>query len=166
MTGCKIKVKIITSFLIYKFTQGEAAVRIRGQKMVSFILAVMVLVGGVCLEVENAHASLYDAACYVNRSNDTHGGAGLAVDTTIEAVPMCNWEMLGIRSRTGLQELAGRYINQKRESFLSLAVVHTDIIASLEEMFFYSLERIPFLVRDSEELVIYYIHQSDGKKKI
>lgn len=92
----------------------------------------------------------------------------MADDATISQARPCTTEMLGVRNNAGIQRLASRFINSKRESKVSHNFLYSNIFSlhEKERKFFISSEAIQFCIQCQNELVINYIHKSDGKKRI
>ena len=82
----------------------------------------------------------------------------------IVTTEQCTTEMMGIRNHTGIQQLASRYIGHKRDGRLSLEFLCSNIFCLSEGRSFARFEKIYFFKQYQKELVLNYIHKSDGKK--
>lgn len=124
------------------------------------ILAILVFLSGMWCEnsmtgfrAENAAADADNA--YILSAGDAVGEAQL-----------CTEEMLNVRTHAGLLQLAGRLIHQSGKARPAFAFLCSDTLSLAEGKFYTGSEEISFSGQCPEELVVTYMHQSDGKKRI
>ena len=134
--------------------------RIKKSKYWCLILAMLVLL--TCMHFEDCNASTVRACATVASPYSQELTRGVAF-TNAE---LCTTEMLGERRNAGAQQLTSRYINQKREWNTSLSLLYIAILAFLCRKLLTSAEAVCFFQHRLAELVIRYIHRTDGKKRI
>lgn len=134
--------------------------RIRNHKSLCFILAMLVLLFGTRCE-KSRPETLF--ACAPAEKADS---LIRAADASISDAQLCTTEMLGVRSHTGMQRLASRFISLRGEVKLSLDFLCPGLFSPDEKKFFTSSALIQSEHPCQEELVPRYLHKSDGKKRI
>ncbi len=87
-------------------------------------------------------------------------------DDAVTETQLCMEEMLGVRIHAGLLQLTGRLTHLARKTRVTFDFLYSDISDASERKFFAGSEEIYFSCQCPEELVVNYIHQSDGKKRI
>ncbi|MDO5541284.1 MAG: hypothetical protein Q4F83_14675 [Eubacteriales bacterium] len=78
----------------------------------------------------------------------------------------CTSEMLGVCNDAGIRQLAGRFVSQKREAKTSSDILYSNFFSLEDGKFSTGSEVFQFYNHYRNELVVYYIHESDGKKRI
>lgn len=84
----------------------------------------------------------------------------------VSEAQLCTEEMLNVRTQVGLLQLTGRRLQPTRKVRLAQELPYSDYPISAERKFFTGSEELHFFIPCPEELVVNYIHQSDGKKRI
>ena len=136
-------------------------VGLKRYKIICIILAVIVSLSGMCFGNNDEADSLFAYIPFEKADSYIE-----TVPATIADAQVCTLEMLGVRSISAMQQLAGRYICQKREFKRSLDFLCLNSLSLREEKFFKSSERTHIYSKCLDELVANYIHNSDGKKRI
>lgn len=136
--------------------------RIKNYKILCFILVIFIVLSGMC--IENIEADSSFAYAPMEETNSYI----MTDDAVISQAEPCTTEMLGVRNNAGIQRLASQFINQKRESKVSLNFLYSNIffLHEKERRFLISSKAITFCNQCQDELVVNYIHKSDGKKRI
>ncbi|MBD5089595.1 MAG: hypothetical protein HDT30_12455 [Clostridiales bacterium] len=136
--------------------------RIKNCKILCFILVIFIVLSGMC--IENIEADYSFAYAPMEETNSYI----MTDDAVISQAEPCTTEMLGVCNNAGIQRLAGQFINQKRESKVSLNFLYSNIFSlhEKERRFLISSKAITFCNQCQDELVVKYIHKSDGKKRI
>lgn len=133
--------------------------RIKSSKTICFFLAVLALLSGIYFENIKMDSSFVCAPAGVNASR-------FLAYPIINDAKACTTEMLEVHSSIGLQQLAGRYISQKREIKAPLDFLCSGFFSLLEERFFTGSKLVRFFHQKPHGLVTSYIHRSDGKKRV
>ena len=122
------------------------------------ILAVLICVSGIRMESVNAeHASVVTS---VNKENIYTK----PVDTKLADVYFCTEKLLGTVNATKSRQAFSRCSNKKREIKWSLAFLCADNFSLHKEENAAHVGPVELAYQGPEELVILYIHESDGKK--
>ena len=124
------------------------------------VLAVLVLLAGA--NIENVSAENSSVVTTVNKSNIYTKSA----DTELSDMHFCTAKLLGTVNNTESQRAVTRCINKKRETKWSLDFLCSQSISFQKENYSVSSEPAEISYQGPEELVILYIHESDGKKRI
>lgn len=134
--------------------------RFKNNKIVCIILVMLIFFSGFFSEsvpVDNSFA-----CAPIEKTNSCIQSAYMP---TIEA-QICTSEMLGVQNTSYIQQLTSRCIALKwglRTSFSSLC---PDTFQLQKSKFFIGLETSTVCSLYVDELIINYIHSSDGKKRI
>ena len=134
--------------------------RIKNYRIISFITAILIFLSG--LYFDNNESNTLFATSSVETANSCITKAA-AINPCEQG---CTSELLGIRSAGSVQQLSNRLISQKRETKISLDFLYSNFLFINKGTFFTSLSAIRFFCPKTDELVINYIHESDGKKRI
>lgn len=132
----------------------------RKQKAMCILLAIVIVLSGMCFESSKADASFLYAPAEASDSTVR------PVDATIREAQLCTTETLGIRDNADIQQFAGRVNSQKRETSDSLALLYFNILSSAAGKFYAGSEMMRSGQQYRNELVANYIHRSDGKKRV
>lgn len=130
------------------------------KQSICLILAILVFLSGIWCENSITDSFMEYAAMGESSPHILFDG-----DAVTEA-QLCTEEMLNVRTHVGLLQLAGRFLHPTRRARLAYDLLCPDHLLSAEGKFFTGSEKMHFFIQCPEELVVNYIHQSDGKKKI
>lgn len=130
------------------------------KQSICLILAILVFLSGMWWE--NSITDSFTEYAAMGESSTPILSDG---DAVTEA-QLCTEEMLNVRTQVGLLQLAGRFIHPTRKARLILDFQCSDILSSADGKLYTGSEEMRFFIQCPEELVVNYIHQSDGKKKI
>ena len=125
-----------------------------------FLLAILIFVSGISME--NAGAEHTSAATFVNKENIYTKPA----DTKLADMHFCTEKLLGTVNVTESQQAFIRCSNKKRETKWSLAFLCVDSFSLHKEENATHEGPVETVYQGPEELVILYIHETDGKKRI
>lgn len=134
--------------------------RIKNYRIISLITAILIFLSG--LYFDNNEPNTLLATSSVETANSC-----ITKTATINPCEQgCTPELLGIRSTDSIQQLSNRLIIQKREAKISLDFLYSNFLFTNKGNFFTTLSAIRIFCPKTDELVINYIHESDGKKRI
>lgn len=133
---------------------------IKKQRLLCFVLIILVFISGMCFENIKTEVS---AECV---STENVNSYIMPRDVTMVDAEHCTTEMMGIRNGAGIRRLTNGYPGHKRESRTFLEFLYSNIFSLSEGKIPTRFEIIYFLNQNQEELVLKYIHKSDGKKRI
>ena len=134
--------------------------RIKNYRIISFITAIIIFLTGLYFDNNELNTSL---------ATSSVGTTSSCITKTATINPCeqgCTPELLGIRSAGSIQQLSNRLISQQKETKISLDVLDANIPFINKGTFFTNLSAIQIFCPKTDELVINYIHESDGKKRI
>lgn len=134
--------------------------RIRNYKTICFILAIIVLLSVMGLDNMKPASSFGCAPmekihCYL-----------LSADAANKDAQLCTTEMLEIYDNIVMQQLTSQLFSEDRETSVSLDFLSFNSFFISKGRFCTGLRGIQFLNQKNNEIVITYIHNSDGKKRI
>lgn len=130
------------------------------KQSICLLLAVLIFLSGMWFENDRADSF---AECV---STGVCSSDILSADDTVSRAQLCTEEMLSVRINVGLLQLAGRFAFQTRRARLLVNFLYLDPLSTAEGKFFPSSEETHFFSQCPDELVVNYIHLSDGKKRI
>lgn len=133
--------------------------RLKNYKIVCIILSIIVSLSGIFLEDVEADNT------FAWSPNEITNSYIQSASATIEDAQVCTTETLGVRSNSRTQQLTGRYTSQKGEFKRSHNFLCPNIFLLQEGRFFSGSEITQIRSGCFSELVINYIHKSDGKKE-
>lgn len=133
--------------------------RNKRQKWICVLITLFVFLAGMCFEDIQAGSEFICAPALAEASFIS------AADTFITDAQACTAEMLGIRGNTRLEQSTIRFANRGRDTKISLDFLWQTLFSINEEQSDTGFEGIQFACRFRNELVINYIHKSDGKKR-
>lgn len=125
---------------------------------VSFILALLVFLNGMCFG--GVRTDLAFTPTPVEKPDSYIG----SVDVNIEDEQLCTTEMLGVRNDVGVQSLTVRNTNA-REIKQAPHFLCVDAFSLEQEKCVSSSQAVQVCSPCRDELVVDFIHKSDGKKK-
>lgn len=129
-------------------------------KIACFIMAVLTVISGMCLEGGKADSSFEYAL------PETADSYFVPTDSAFTDAQLCTPEMLGIYSHNaGLGQLTGRFIGSGREVKQISDFLCQNLFSPEEGKFFTGSQRMQFYHPCQDELVANYIQKSDGKKR-
>ena len=124
------------------------------------IFAVLICVSGISKEsVTTEQASAFTSVTKENIYTKS-------VDTKFADMHFCTEKLLGTVNDAELQRSYIRCSNKKRETRWSLAFLCADNFSLHKEENTVHVEPVETAYQGPEELVILYIHEADGKKRI
>lgn len=124
------------------------------------IFAVILALSGMYFEKNEVHSSL---ACPSVEKNNSYIKSA---HTTITDAQVCTTEMLGVQYTGRVQQLTARLIRPGKTLITLHNFLYSDYLSLPEGKFFTSLEITQIYCGCLDELVINYIHNLDGKKRI
>lgn len=133
--------------------------RSRNRKIICVILAMIIALSGTY--VENTKTGLG----YQDASADTHTSCLESAEALVRDIQICTTEMLGIRDNVQTGRLSVRLDGSHKEIKSSPGFLCSKLFSLAEKKFFTSSEFISLIMQWPHELVINYIHKSDGKKR-
>lgn len=134
--------------------------RFKNNKIVCIILVMLIFFSGFFIEsvpVDNSFA-----CAPIEKTNSCIQSVYMP---TIEA-QVCTSEMLGVQNTSYMQQLTSRCIALKWGLRTSLSSLCPDTFQLQKSKFFIGLETSTVCSLYVDELIINYIHSSDGKKRI
>lgn len=134
--------------------------RIKNNKIVCIIFAMIVFLSGFFIESVPEDNSF--ACAPIEKTNSCIQSVYMP---TIEA-QICTLEMLGVQNTRYIQQLTSRCIALKWGLRTSLSSLYPDTFQLQKSKFFIGLEASTVCSWYVDELIINYIHSSDGKKRI
>ncbi len=139
---------------------GGIFVRKKGKHIISFILALSMLLSGMCFEYTKADSFLEYAS---------FNGAEASIEpchTAISHGEICTSEMLGIRNVSNVRQFVNRSICTRRVVRASLELFGADDRLHLYSDFYTAAGSIQYPKLCLQAVVLNYIHNKDGKKRI
>lgn len=139
--------------------KGVGSMRDKSHKILCVLVALCVLVSGMYFDKFEIDSIF---ACPPIEKSDSKI---LSFDTVIAGEQSCNTEMLNV-NRIGEREwltLRGTY--QRRDTKISNDFLLINFLSLNGRDFYVSLEEIQLVSFNQKELVISYIHRTDGKKR-
>ena len=134
--------------------------RARWNKLICFILTILVLLSGTYFE------SIKTDSLFVYAPIEGTGGQTLSHGAVLKEADFCTTEMLGVRNHGGIQQLTSCYLNQEKVARVSLIFLCSDVFSLFQGKFFTGSQVLRFHSQYQEELVAHHIEKSDGKKRI
>ena len=129
-------------------------------KLIYVLIILSVVISGMYFENFKA-----DSAFVCSPAEKTNSYIS-SVNAAITKVHACTTEMLGIHGSMELEQLTIRFANQRRDIKMSLDFLCQIIFCINERKSYAVFEEIQFVSGNQDELIINYIHKSDGKKRI
>ena len=135
-------------------------VRKKGIKLICVLIILSIFISGL-------HFGKFKVdSIFVCAPAETANSYISSVDAIITEGQACTAEMLGIYGSTELGHLTIRFVNQRRDTKMSLNCLYQNIFFLNEGKYYACFEKIQFVSGNQDELVTNYIHKSDGKKRI
>ena len=103
---------------------------------------------------------------FVYAATETTNSYMSSVNPVVTDTNACTTEMLGTHKSMGQGQLTTRCTYQRRNSKLSRDYLLLIIIFLYEGKSYANCEEIQFVSKITDNLVVNYIHKSDGKKRI
>lgn len=130
----------------------------KGRRFVSYILAIIVILAGMYfeeIEVDSffACAPVETSAAYIS-----------SCDAAITNANACTAEMLGGSNNSYLRQLAGRYMNGRKDVRVISGFLSASCCSQSLSNHFTTAKVLQIPKRDSKAVVLNYIHSIDGKK--
>lgn len=133
--------------------------RAKERHKISFILALFMLLSGMCFDSTKADFSL--------ESTFARGSEGDVsfYDTVISSEEICTAEMLGIRNISCIRQFINRSICSRKDTRASLGFLSADAQKHLCFYFFTAAGILQLSKFCLNVVVLNYIHNQDGKKR-
>ena len=134
--------------------------RAKRNKIFCILITLLVFISGMYFEdikVDSVFASTPTETTNIYISDISH----VITDTLV-----CTAEMLGVRGNMVTGQYTIRFANQKRDTRVSLEFLCRNIFSINQGESYGSFEEVQSISRSQDELVLKYIHKSDGKKRI
>ncbi|MBQ7841127.1 MAG: hypothetical protein IJ390_11695 [Lachnospiraceae bacterium] len=132
--------------------------RIKNRKLICLILAFFVFV--MCADNAKADVSLVRAP--LKQANSYI----LSSDASFEKIQLCTTEMLGVHNDIGIRQTTGRFLSQRRDLMICLALILPELLSFNIRKYLTDGQvwQVPGAGLDKQ--ITAYIHKSDGKKRI
>lgn len=129
------------------------------QKVICFVLMLAIIVWGVY--IEEIDTKMYIPHISMNEMNSyILSGSGVIMEPNA-----CTAEMLGVRNCVKVVQVARYFTGKKRDSKISADILNKTIISQCWNKFSTEFEIVKYSGRYPKEVVLNYIHKSDGKKR-
>lgn len=128
--------------------------------MISYILAFAMLLSGMCFECTKADSFLEYTFAQGPEAYIASGGAAISDEE------ICTTEMLGIRSVFNVRQFVNRNLCTRRNVRASLVLLGTDAGLHIYSNFFTSAGIVWCPRLCLQTVILNYIHNKDGKKRI
>ncbi len=129
-------------------------------RLAILVLTILVLYSGV--SIENVSADYAPVITSVNKINSYTASA----DTKLSDMHFCTAKLLISIDHTETPQFLTRGSNKKRETKWSLDFLCSHSLSFQQEDHSVSSEPVEILLQGPDEIVILYIHEADGKKRI
>lgn len=103
---------------------------------------------------------------FVCAATQTSNSYMSSVDPVVTDTKACTTEMLGTHENMGLGKVTTRFTYQKRNSKLSRDYLYGTIFFLNVGKSYANCDKVQFVSKNQDDLVVNYIHKSDGKKRI
>ncbi|MGN0395821.1 MAG: hypothetical protein ACI4EF_10680 [Coprococcus sp.] len=134
--------------------------RIKNYRIIYLIIAIFILLSGVCFESNKADSPF---ECALTEGINSYIQSE---DDSITDARLCTTGMLGVHNATRIQQLAVRAFGQKKEAKIFFGFLFISIYSVEHGKYSANSEIIQFYNQCPDELATGFIHKSDGKKKI
>lgn len=134
--------------------------RKKRNELLCVLITLFVFISGMYFE------DLKVDSIFVCAATEASNSYMLSVDPVVTDTKACTTEMLGIRESTGLGQLTTRFSYQRGHTKLSLDYLCRTIFFLKEGKSYANCEKVQFVLKNQDDLVVNYIHKSDGKKRI
>ena len=134
--------------------------RTKQSRLISVMLMLFILVSGMyfdCFRVDSG---------FVCAPEQASVSSMVPVDSVIADAKSCTVETIGSRGNLGQGQFISRLAQQRRDTKVALSLLALNIFSLNEGKFYTHFETIQSVSENQQELVINYIHKSDGKKHI
>ncbi len=131
-----------------------------GKHIVSFILALSMLFSGMCFENVKADSSLVYPSMQEQKADVILHSADISSEEA------CTTEMLGIRGISSIRQYVGRRVQSRKDAKAVLEFSYENSQLHLYSGFYAAAGSIAFPKLCSGAVVLNYIHNKDGKKRI
>lgn len=128
--------------------------------MISFILALSMLFSGMCFENVKADSSFVYPSMQEQKADVILHSAGISSEEA------CTTEMLGIRSISSIRQYVSRRVQSRKDAKVVVEFLYEDSQLYLCSGFFAAAGSVAFPKLCSGAVVLNYIHNKDGKKRI
>lgn len=143
-----------------KNRKGGSGVRTKFHRFAGLLLALVMMISGICGDAVRADAA------FMRAPENTKTSCIEASRAVLTEVECCTAEMLGVRRSTELRAAALRHVNQRRGIGLSSGFLCQKFFTLRHGVFRTGLENAVSVSKYPYGLIADYIHKSDGKKRI
>ena len=140
--------------------EGVATMRARWNKLICFIVTILVLLSGTYFE------NVKTDSLFVYPPVEETTSQILVYGAVLRDAKLCTTEMLGDRNSAGMQQMTSQHIGHRKELRVSLTLLCSDVFSLFEGKFFTGSGGLHFHSQYRQELIARYIEKSDGKKRI
>ena len=140
--------------------RGDRNMYRKNHRRISFLLASLMIIAAVLLHGGRAEAAI---AC---ADTGMEGCTVMSRGAVTGDFPLCTAEMLGAQSKTGRYQPVVRSISPRGEVRADIPALSFDAFSCMMGIHFGNPETIHLTYHFSKELIISFIHKSDGKKRI
>lgn len=134
--------------------------RKKQSRLISVMFMLFILVSGMYFDSFRVDSGF---ACAPEQAS---ASSMVPVDSVIADAKSCTVETIGSRGNLGQGQFMGRLAQQRRDTKVALSLLCLNIVSLNEGKFYTHFETIQSVSENQQELVINYIHKSDGKKHI
>lgn len=132
----------------------------RVNRLICIIMAIFVLISGVCFD-DVKMESLFECA-----HTEVLNSVINSVDIDIIDVEAGTSEFLGFQVDTVFKQLSVRLSNNRRYTKISLEFLIQNLFSLKESKAYVNFERDELALNSQDEIITEYIHKTDGKKRI
>lgn len=140
--------------------ERKNSLRLKKDKIVYIILVLILFLSGVCFENNKADSKFL---CSPVECSDSNIKSDIFTNLDIQ---VCTAEMLGAGRISSVQQFSCSHICKNRELKIFPDYLLLSYLSITEGKFFTSSEITQVYSKCLDELIMNYIHKSDGKKRI
>lgn len=140
--------------------RGGSGVRTKFHRLAGLLLALVLMISGICGDALKADAA------FMRAPENTGASCVISSGAVLTDARGCTVEMLGTRRNTDLRPAALRCANQRRGISLSSGFLCLNFFSLKQGNLHTGMEETAFVPNRPYELVTDYMHRSDGKKRI